>query len=194
MIENIDELTEKIRKYTKASVSESRYEHSLRTAQTCAFFCRKYGLDEKTGYLAGVAHDMCKKLPPEKMEKLAAQDGEDVSELERKNPALLHGRAAAVLIQEKFDVHEKDVVEAIANHTFGKKGMCDLAKILFVADKIEPGRDHVDEEYMKSISELTLNQLIFKVISESVEYLNKKGKKVAPATKEYLDYLKKEGL
>ena len=49
MIENIEEITEKIRKYTKASVSESRYEHSIRTAETCAELCSKYGLDVKTG-------------------------------------------------------------------------------------------------------------------------------------------------
>lgn len=194
MIENIEALTEKIRKYTKDSVSESRYEHSVRTAETCASLCKRYGIDEKTGYLAGMAHDMCKKMSPEKMIALSEKDGNEISVLEKNNPSLLHGRAAAILIQEKFGVFDSEVIEAIANHTLGRKGMGSLAKIVFVADKIEPGRDHIDEAYMKSISGLTLNQLIHKVISESVEYLEKKGKKVAPVTEEYLEYLEKEGL
>ena len=35
MIEDIEAITEKIRKYVKKSVGQSRYEHSLRTAETC---------------------------------------------------------------------------------------------------------------------------------------------------------------
>ena len=194
MIENIEEITEKIRKYTKASVSESRYEHSIRTAETCAELCSKYGLDVKTGYLAGIAHDMCKKMEPEKLFSTASKDGEEISELERKNPSLLHGRAAAVLIQEKFGIKDKNVIEAIANHTFGRKGTCDLAKIVFIADKIEPARSQVTEEYKKSIKDLSLNQLLYKVVSESAEYISKKGKKVAPQTKELLEYMKSGGL
>lgn len=194
MIENIEELTEKIRKYTKNSVSESRYEHSVRTAETCAKLCKRYGLDEKTGYLAGIGHDMCKKMSPELLVETASKDGRLVSELEQKNPSLLHGRAAAVLIQEKFKVFDHDVVEAIANHTFGKKGSCDLAKIVFIADKIEPARPQVTEEYKKSIKGLTLDQLLYKVVSESAEYISKKGKKVAPETKELLEYLKSGGV
>lgn len=189
MIENIDELIKRIKKYTKESVSQSRYEHSLRTAETCQKFCEKYGLDGKIGYLAGIAHDMCKKLSPEKMISLAKEDGRPVSLLEEANPSLLHGRAASVLIQKKFGVNDRDVIEAIANHTFGHKGLCDLAKLLFVSDKIEPGREHVDEKYMKSIETLTLNQLVYKVVSESKEYLLNKGKKVAPETEEFLKEL-----
>lgn len=190
MIQNIDELIGKIRKYTKSAVSESRYEHSVRTAETCAKLCRKYGLDEKTGYLAGIAHDMCKKLDAETMMEMASRDGMPISELEKNNVSLLHGRAAAVLIQEKFGVTDPEVVEAIAWHTFGKVGGCDLSLLLFVADKIEPGRDHINEAYKKSIKDLTLRQLVYKVVSESAEYLLKKGKKVAPETEDLLAYLK----
>lgn len=194
MIENIDEVTEKIRKYVKKSVGQARYEHSVRTAETCAKLCKKYGFDEKTGYLAGISHDMCKKLSPEEMLKTVEGDGKPVSELEKSNPSLLHGRAAAIKLQAEFDVHETDVIEAVANHTFGKKGLCPLGKILYISDKIEPGREHVNDAYMKSIKNLSLDELFYKVVSDSKEYLLKKGKKIAPETEELLKYLESGGV
>ena len=194
MIENIDEITEKIKKYVKKSVGQSRYEHSVRTAETCAKLCKKYGFDEKTGYLAGISHDMCKKLSPEEMLQIVKEDGKSVSELEKANPSLLHGRAAAVKLQDEFDIHEPEIIEAVANHTFGKKGLCPLGKILYISDKIEPGREHVNDAYMKSIKNLSLDELFYKVVSDSKEYLLKKGKKIAPETEELLKYLESGGV
>lgn len=194
MIENIDEITEKIKKYVKKSVGQSRYEHSVRTAETCAKLCKKYGFDEKTGYLAGISHDMCKKLSPEEMLQVVKEDGKSVSELEKANPSLLHGRAAAVKLQDEFDIHEPEIIEAVANHTFGKKGLCPLGKILYISDKIEPGREHVNDAYMKSIKNLSLDELFYKVVSDSKEYLLKKGKKIAPETEELLKYLESGGV
>ena len=85
MIEDIEAITEKIRKYVKKSVGQARYEHSLMTAETCRKLCKKYGFDEKKGYLAGIAHDMCKKSQPEEILALAAKDGKEISELEMEN-------------------------------------------------------------------------------------------------------------
>lgn len=194
MIENIDEITEKIKKYVKKSVGQSRYEHSVRTAETCRKFCKKYGLDEKTGYLAGISHDMCKKLDAQELLGLVEKDGKPISELEKANPSLLHGRAAAVRLQDEFDVHEPDVIEAVANHTFGRKGLCPLGKILYISDKIEPGREYVDDTYKKSIKNLSLDGLFYKVVSDSKEYLLKKGKKIALETEELLKYLESGGV
>ncbi len=194
MIENIDEITEKIKKYVKKSVGQSRYEHSVRTAETCRKFCKKYGFDEKIGYLAGISHDMCKKLDAEEMLRLVKKDGKPISELEMSNPSLLHGRAAAVRLQEDFDVHEPDVIEAVSNHTFGRKGLCPLGKMLYISDKIEPGREYVDDAYKKSIKNLSLDELFYKVVSDSKVYLLKKGKKIAPETEELLKYLESGGV
>ncbi len=190
MIKDIDALTEKIRKYVKKSVNQTRYEHSVRTAETCVLLCRKYGLDEKVGYLAGIAHDMCKKLPPEKLLEIAKEDGKPISLLEQENPALLHGRAASVMLKKEFNIQDEDVLEAVSNHTFGKKGLCNLGKILYISDKIEPGRGFVDQKYKDSVKNLSLDEFFYKVLSDSCEYLLKKGKKISSETIELLEFLK----
>jgi len=91
----LDALIKKIKKYAKTSVPRSRYEHSIRTAEMCSKLCSLYGLDENLGYLAGVAHDMCKNLDDERMLSLSAKDNNPITELEKEKPSLLHGRAAA---------------------------------------------------------------------------------------------------
>lgn len=188
-VSDIDLLTEKVRRYVKKSVSEKRYSHSVRTAEMCRKLCALYGLDEKTGYFAGISHDMCKNFKPEQLLSLAKEDGADVSELERKKPSLLHGRAAAVLLKNDFGVTDSSVLEAVANHTFGKTGMCSLAKVLYAADKIEPGREHVTEDYLARLLALSLNGLVKAVLEENIDYLRKKGSAVAQESEKLLESL-----
>lgn len=188
-VSDIDLLTEKVRRYVKKSVSEKRYSHSVRTAEMCRKLCALYGLDEKTGYFAGISHDMCKNFKPEQLLSLAQEDGADVSELERKKPSLLHGRAAAVLLKNGFGVTDSSVLEAVANHTFGKTGMCSLAKVLYAADKIEPGREHVTEDYLARLLALSLDGLVKAVLEENIDYLRKKGSAVAQESEKLLESL-----
>lgn len=188
-VSDIDLLTEKVRWYVKKSVSEKRYSHSVRTAEMCRKLCALYGLDEKIGYFAGISHDMCKNFKPEQLLSLAQEDGADVSELERKKPSLLHGRAAAVLLKNDFGVTDSSVLEAVANHTFGKTGMCSLAKVLYAADKIEPGREHVTEDYLARLLALSLDGLVKAVLEENIDYLRKKGSAVAQESEKLLESL-----
>ena len=179
------ELTESVRKYALAAVSEERYKHSVRVAQTCAKLCAHFGLNEQIGFFVGIAHDICKSMNDEALLKTAALDGEPFLKIESSRPSLLHGRAAAVLLRDNWNVEDKDVLEAVANHTFGKVGMCDLAKLLYVADKIEPGRENVTEEYTARLMAMSVNQMTAAVVKESMDYLKSKGKKVAAETKAF---------
>ena len=172
-------LFEKISEYTKTQVSEKRYAHSMRTADTLAKLCKNYGLDEEKGWLAGIAHDMCKNCSDEELFALAKKDGNPISSLEESKPALLHGRAAAVLIQEKFGVKDPEIIDAIANHTFGSVDSCDFALLLFVADKIEPGRPQSTDEYRANLFAKSCHGIVLAVLEENIEYLTARGKSVA---------------
>lgn len=185
-------LYEKIREYTEASVSEKRYLHSLRTAETMAALCGNYGLSEEKGMLAGIAHDMCKKCGGDELLFLARKDGKAVSEIEGKEPSLLHGRAAAVLIQEKFGVTDSEIIDGIANHTFGSADSCDFALLLFVADKIEPGRPQSTEEYRKRLFALPCHGIVLAVLEENIRYLESRGKTVARPSLELAERLRAE--
>ncbi|MBQ0052345.1 MAG: bis(5'-nucleosyl)-tetraphosphatase (symmetrical) YqeK [Treponema sp.] len=190
---NDAECYEKIREYAQKNLSQKRYEHSVRVAETAAYMCKLYGLDENLGLIAGIAHDICKEISDEEMLALAKMDGLPIEGLEAKKTSLLHGRAAAVKIQSEFEIHNGQVIESIANHTFGLKNCGDLAKIIFVADKIEPGRPQSTDEYRANHFSRTLNGLVIAVLEENLEYLEQHGKKIAPASFEWLEQLRKDG-
>lgn len=186
------ELFNKISEYTKTVVKESRFEHSERTAKMLADLCKNYGLSEEKGWLAGIAHDMCKDVSDEELFELARKDGKEISKMELEMPFLLHGRAAAVRIQEMFGVTDPEIIDAIANHTFGSVDSCDLALLLFVADKIEPGRPQSTDEYRANLMSLSCHGIVLAVLEENIEYLEKRGKTVAPESLALREKLLKE--
>ncbi len=183
-----DSVTERIRDFTEAHVKPSRYDHSVRVAEMCAKLCRRYGLDENKGYLAGIGHDMCKDMPKAKMLETAARDGDPITDFEKKTPSIVHGRAAAVIMKEKFDITDPDILEAVANHVSCRLGICDLGKILFLADKIEPGRPQSTKEYRENLMKLPLDQMLASVLQENYEYITNKGFDVYPDTKKMIEY------
>ena len=180
------ETLEQIRKFAIEHEKKSRYEHSVRVAETCAQICRRYGLDDDKGYLAGIGHDICKDFSDEDMITLAAKDGDEIIDYDRRHPALLHGRAAAVTLKEKFGIKDKDILEAVANHTSGVSGPRDLTKRLFLADKIEPGRPQSTQEYRDNLMSMTLDQMFYSVLYENYEYITNKGYELYPTTEKML--------
>lgn len=173
------ELTEKVRLFVLTAVKKERYEHSVRTAQTAALLCRRYGENEARGYFCGIAHDICKEMDSETLLSLSREDGFPVSDVELAKLSLLHGRAAAVFLHKRFNVTDADILEAIRYHTFGKPGMCDLAKIVYIADKIEPGREYSSDEYIQKLMEFSLDDVLYNVLEKNIEYLKKQDKTVA---------------
>ncbi len=189
---NYEAKIEEIRAYTKAHVKKSRYEHSERVAQMCSLLCGHYGLNIEEGYLAGIAHDMCKDMDDEEVTKVASKDGLPICDIEKNKPSLLHGRAAAILMKEKFGITDKNILEAVAFHTSGKVDMCDLTKCLFLADKIEPGRPQSTEEYRNRYLTLSLDEMTACIIMENYDYvLNKKGYVLYPETERLVEFYKK---
>ena len=188
----IEQLIETIRKYAKSELKEKRFEHSVRVAETAAFMCGLFGCDKNIGYLAGLSHDICKNMEDSEILSLASEDGNSISEIETNKPSLLHGRAAAVLLQKKFSVKNPGVIQAVANHTLGGAGLCPLAKIIYVADKVEPGRPQSTEEYRKKLFSMPLNEMTLFVVQENMEYLKNRQKKIADSSYEFEADLKKQ--
>ena len=180
----VKKLTEYARKHEK----QSRFEHSLRVADMCVMLCRHFGLDEQKGYIAGIGHDICKDIPKEKMIELARKDGQPITNFELGVPSVLHGRAAAVKMKKKFGIDDEEILEAVANHVSCKKGICDIGKVLFLADKTEPNRPQSTEEYRANLLKLSLDGMLHQVLVENYEYIKRKGHVVYPDTEKMIEY------
>ena len=113
---------------------------------------------------------------------LAAHDNRPISEIEKQKPLLLHGRAAAVKLFRDFGVDDTDILQAVARHTLGCEKMRPLAKIIFIADKIEPGRPQSNQKYREPFYTMSLDQMCLTVLDENIAYQKSKNKPVVAQT------------
>ncbi len=172
----------KIELYIKKNLSENRFMHSVRTAETAEKLCMLYGCDTEKGRAAGLLHDVAREKSIDEVMELIKSDKLPVSKIEREYPVLLHGRAGAVMAQKDLGIDDEEILDAIRWHTTGKPGMARLTSVLYAADYIEPGRMHIDNKFRQKIRELNLNQLVMEIVTSSIAYCRKKGYSVAEQT------------
>jgi predicted HD superfamily hydrolase involved in NAD metabolism len=133
-------LLSQIQKELAANLSGDRYKHTAGVASTAKAMAIKYEADAFKAELAGWLHDIAKEFEPTILLQEAERYGIALNEIERANPHLLHARVGAKLAQEKYQINDHAVLEAIARHTLGHPNMNLLEQILFVADATEPIR------------------------------------------------------
>ena len=183
-----DEFISEIDSYLKSHLSPMRYEHSVSTAETCRTLAAMFGYDQKLAFFTGLVHDIAREYSKDELVEWASKDGMPIRDLDLDSPVLLHGRSGAMVLKNKFGISDKEVLDALSSHTTGNAGMRTLAKILFVADYIEPKRKHITPEFLESLEGLDLDGKVYAVLMGTLNHLKDKGKSVAP---EALD-LKKE--
>lgn len=185
---NYRRIASKIKKQVRINVKKSRYEHSKRVARMCVSLAKRYGLNKSKAYLIGISHDLCKDYDKDLMIQTASKDGKEITDYYLRKPGLLHGRAAAVLMKEVYNIDDSDLLEAVAVHTSGLIGMNDYSKILLIADKIEPGRKFSTKEYRRELFKLSLDGMLSRVLQESFDYVIKKGYEVIPESQKVVEY------
>jgi len=87
----------KLRKSIKKVQDSKRYEHTLGVAYTAAALAMRYEEDILNAQIAGFLHDCAKCLKEEKIIDICEMNNLPISEVERRNPYLLHAKAGAVL-------------------------------------------------------------------------------------------------
>jgi nicotinate-nucleotide adenylyltransferase len=140
----------------------------------------------------------------DELRRFAKKDGKPISRLERKKPSLLHSRAGAVLLRERFGVGDEEVLAAVRDHTLGSSAMGPLEKIVYIADKIEPTRKNeqlrggysVQEgnrrEPRESENPESLDGLFASVLKDTVAYLHSRRLDLSEDTRKLLETMKKK--
>ena len=144
-MEKVEELLNKIDNDLKKVLSEKRYNHSLGVMKKAEELAKIYKIDVDKAKLVGLAHDIGKELPKEEMLEYVKENNIEVDSVEEVNVGLLHAKIGADICKKKYGFSQ-DMQNAIKYHTVGNENMDLLAKIIFVADKIEDGRTYKAEE------------------------------------------------
>lgn len=184
----------KIRKAMEKALDPKRYEHTLGVAYTAAALAMRYGDDVNNAILAGMLHDCAKCLTNEKRLSICEKYNITVNEAERKNPYLLHAKVGSFLAMKKYGVTDKDVINAILNHTTGRPGMSLLEKIIWIADYIEPGRKQAPNlPLIRKLAFEDLDQALLTALRDTLEYLHAGKMEVDNMTQRTYDFYRNGG-
>jgi nicotinate-nucleotide adenylyltransferase len=167
------EIIQRVETAVRENLTIERFLHSRNTAVHAGDMCRRFGLDPMAGYLAGIAHDLAKQLDNKQLIKIVKSGKLKISALEKDKPNLLHGKAAAVLLRERFSIHNEEVLEAVAYHTSGCENMGPLAKVIYIADKTESSRN-IDPALRKMCMEDDLEDILLHVLEKTIVKLRSK--------------------
>lgn len=154
----------------EAAVSPQRFQHILRVEETALALASHYGVDWEQVSIAALAHDLCKDMPEEEQRRLAINYW-NYPKLEDEPSAILHGFAAAQTLKEVYRCNEPTILTAVAGHTIGWYEMSDVAKIVYIADYIEPARDFPGVDRARELAWESLDAAMWYKMQQTLAYL-----------------------
>ncbi len=182
-----------LKKELKKEMDDSRFEHTLGVMYTCGALAMRYGYDLEKAMLAGLMHDCAKCMPNAKKLKAAEKNHLEITDLERKNPFMLHAKLGAFLEKKKYDIEDREILDAIRWHTTGRPDMTMLDKIVYIADYIEPKRDKAPNLHeIRQLAFLDLDKALLRILEDTLGYLGDSTDHIDSMTKKTYDFYKQQ--
>ena len=180
-----------MRRELQQRLKKERFAHSIGVANTAVKLAKKFHIDERKAYIAGLLHDCARQFENNELTAEATKRGIKIGEVEKSMPLLLHAYIGAQMIEEIYDVHDAEISQAIYRHTVGARNMTPLDKIIYFADMIEPNRNYPGVEKLREIAEKSndLDEIILTALNESIIFVTQKNSLVHPDTIDARNFL-----
>ena len=180
----------------KDVLTEKRYTHTIGVQHTAACLAMRYGEDVELASIAGLLHECAKCLSDEVMLKECKYYGIKMTDIEQRNPYLLHGKLGAYYARHKYGIVDDAVSEAIKYHTTGKPDMSMLEKIIFIADYVEPMRREIPGlSAIRAEVFVDIDKAVFMALDNTLSYLKNtvhgQQKEIDEMTVKAYEYYKK---
>lgn len=175
--------------FARERLSDERYGHTARVADTVESLARKHGVDPDRARLAALLHDAARERVPEEFIRLAEEWKLRIGAPERESPKLLHGPVAAELGRRELGVEDGEVLEAVRVHTVGAAGIGQIALALYVADKIEPARDYPSVGRIRELAQHDLREAAAEALRRVVAHNEERDRPIHPASRAMLEWL-----
>ena len=167
-----------------AALPRGLREHISRVQQLAFELGHHHGADQEKVRLGALAHDIARAMKGEELLGHARRLGIPVHPVEARVPLLLHGPVAAELFRSAGGLDDPEIYEAVYWHSTAHMGMGPTAKIVFLADKLDPqkaGRyPYLDE--LKDMATRDLDTAILEFLSRELVALLSQGGLVHPAS------------
>ena len=172
------EKIENIQTELKTILSEKRYKHSIGVMKKAEELAKQYGVDTHIAALVGLAHDIGKEMPNEEKIEYVKKHQISIDEIEQQNIGLLHAKIGAD-ITKRYGFTE-EMQKAILYHNTGHVDMDLLAKIVFIADKIEENRDYEEVEELRKLAVEDIDECTLIILDKTIKKNIDKGVLIHP--------------
>lgn len=174
-------LIEKIEEYIKKNIP-NRLEHTLSVRDIALLISKTVKIDAPKEKIihAALLHDCARHYNLEDMRKILTENGDVYSENE--SASLLHSKVGAVIAKNEFGIEDEDTLNAIKYHTTGRSGMSMLEKIIYSADYLDPTRNIEKTHVILDKILDNFDEGFIDVVIESVLYVFKTKRYLAPET------------
>lgn len=160
--------------------------HVDRVRELGLHLASKFSVDQDQTELACLGHDLAREWSDRQLLEAAQGMGLEMSPQEAERPVLLHGRIAAGMMAKDFGIRFPAVIEAVSHHTLGAASLGKLAKILIIADSLEPGRTWIDSNSREAILGLgKLDEMLLSLL----EWKKRRWGDLAPQTQRMYEEL-----
>ena len=183
-----------------------RIEHTLSVAGECLALADIFALGEdekKQIVIASLLHDIAKGLSTYEFKALDEKYSVRFTGDDFASPAVLHAKAGAKIAELEFASYsDKEICAAIETHTTGGENMSLMAKLLFIADYIEPTRKweicrETRESFYHALTKVgadtckVLDEAMIKILDQTARHLEESGRAVHPDSVKCKDFLLK---
>ena len=95
-----------------------RFVHTQGVEYTAAALAMRYGEDVERAQVAGLLHDCAKCMGNDKLLSDCEKHHIPVTDVERRNPYLLHAKVGSYLAKKEYKVEDPEILSAILYHTW----------------------------------------------------------------------------
>ncbi len=165
----------------QTQMSAKRFRHVLGVEEAALVLADRYGCSLEKASIAALTHDYAKERSDQEFEQVIRRDGFDLNLLQWGNE-IWHGFVGANFVQRELAIDDPEILQAIRLHTTGAAAMSLLAKIIYVADYIEPGRNFPGVEQARQIALTDLDQAVAYETKHTLAHLIAKEVPIYPQT------------
>ena len=186
------DITQKLRKELEKELKPDRFDHTLGVAYTSASLAMVHGANVEKALIAGFLHDCAKCLSHEEQLKICEKNNIELSDVERRNHSLLHAKAGIYIASTKYEIRDREILDAIRYHTTGRENMSLLEKIVYIADFIEPNRKPLDDmNIIRQEAFSDIDKCLAHILYNSIVYLRTIGKECDDTTMKAYEFYQK---
>lgn len=167
-------LEQQILDYLSCNLLPKRYYHSLCVTELAVKLAEFYKEDIYVVQTAALLHDCAKEMSLENMQKYIEKNKLKVpycNFVVLNLPQVLHSYIGADIAKKKFNIKNKEILNAIKNHTIGRIKMSKTEQILFVADSLSKDRIYPNKNKLNKMLFEGLDNIFKIVLCNKIEYI-----------------------